>query len=140
MSMDSNRPYRSVYNNGDSIWDGAGWGAAAGIGATGIAYGASVHGAKHLSALNRNMALSFPIRDSVRNERRIDKGRKHFSEADLADRAERRGSLHAGIGKGIGHVQKAGQYAFGSGKRSIVTGAAGVLGGMLAGAGIDASR
>ncbi len=140
MAVDSNRPYRSVYNNGDSIWDGAAWGAAAGVGATGVAYGVGVHGAKHLGALNRNMAINFPMRDELRNQSRIDKGRKHFSEADLAERAEKRGNIHVGIGKGIDRVQNAGQYAFGSGRRAAITGAAGLLGGMMAGAGIDASR
>src|SRR5690606_40277527 len=56
-----------------------------------VAYGASVHGAKHLGALNRDIALNFPVRDAMRNERRMERGRKSFSEEDLRSEERRVG-------------------------------------------------
>lgn len=70
MSVDSNKPYQRVNvqaNHNDTIWNGAAWGAGAGIGAVGLTYGTTTFGAKGLDALASKVAGNKTTRMQTRN-------------------------------------------------------------------------
>jgi|GEM_PF-5798646 len=133
MPLDSNRPVQRVNNGGDGIWDGAGWGIVAGTGATALAYGASVHGAKHLRDLNTTLTGVRQGKLYEKNARWAAFGKRHYSEAALQTKALKMEQRAARMNSMLGNVQKAGDFAFGSSKRAIISGATGLLGGMIAG-------
>lgn len=137
MATESNKPMQRVHNGGDGIWDGAGWGLVAGASAMGAAYGAGVHGAKHLQNLNTSMVGKRQGKMYEDNVRRAAFGKRYHSDAALQTKALKMENRAAGINKMLGGVRAGGDFAFGSGKRAIVSGATGLLGGMMAGAGID---
>lgn len=140
MAVDSNRPYQRVHNGGDGIWDGAGWGALAGAGAVGVAYGTSVHGAKHLASLNERMMLRGNDRIAAKNRKRADAHKPHLTEADLTQKLEMRNMNSQRFGYHMGNIQGAGDFMFGGWKRAAVTAGAGLLGGMLVGGAIDQAK
>lgn len=120
MALDSNRPVQRVHNGGDGIWDGAAWGLGAGAAATGAMYGATVHGAKHLEALNDRYGSHTP---------RKPKNADYFAKRDL------RYNMNA---HRINQLGSAGSLF--SGKKALITGGVGLMGGMITGASIDALR
>ena len=134
MPLDSNRPLQRVHNGGDGIWDGAGWGAVAGAGATALAYGTAVHGAKHLQNLNTVLAGNRQGKLYENNARRAAFGKRHYSEEALQAKALKMENRAAAVNKMLGNMQKTGEFAFGSAKRTAATVTTGLLGGMIAGA------
>lgn len=137
MAVDSNKPVGRVHNGGDGIWDGAGWGAAAGVGAMGLAYGTSVHGAKHLSNLTSYAGGKLNSGMISNNSKNRLKGKRNYSENVMSKRLSNANKMTDTLISGMDNLQKAGSFGFGSGKRAIVSGATGLLGGMMAGAAID---
>jgi hypothetical protein len=137
MPLDSNRPLQRVHNGGDGIWDGAGWGVVAGAGATTVAYGTAVHGAKHLANLNAMMTGRAQARMIARNNKAIEKNKKHYSEAAMQERLTKVAKRSDRFISAMDKVGETGHFAFGSAKRAASTVATGLLGGMIAGAVID---
>lgn len=140
MALDSNKPVQNVHNGGDGIWEGAAWGLGAGVAATGLMYGATTHGAKHLSKMNMSHAGKAQGRLYEKNARNAAFGKRHLGEGALQMKAlgiEQRAGRNA---KMLTGMSSAGNFAFGSGKRAMIAGSVGLLGGMFAGAGIDASK
>lgn len=139
MAVDSNRPYNRVNvqsNNNDTIWNGAAWGAGAGIGAAGLTYGATMHGSRALSALNYKVAGNKTIREMTRADKLAAKGKPRLSDAGLDAKHDLRMDRAEVFEKRMGKVQGLGQGMF-SGKRKFATGAVGLMGGMIAGSSID---
>jgi hypothetical protein len=140
MSMDSNKPYQRVNvqaNNNDTIWNGAAWGAGAGIGAMGVTYGATMHGAKGLATLNYKAAGNKTIREMTRADKLETKGKPSMSMSTIKgmhDFRQAKADVFAGR---MGKVQGFGHTMFGSKGKMVGAAATGLMGGMLAGAGID---
>lgn len=117
MAVDSNMPYNRVNvqaNNNDTIWNGAAWGTGAGVGALGLTYGATTFGARGIDNLASKVAGSKTTRMETRNAKKV----------------------HNAMGK----VQGVGNAMFGSKKKMAASAAVGLMGGMLAGAGIDHAK
>jgi hypothetical protein len=125
MALESNRPVSRVHNGNDGIWEGAAWGMGAGAAATGMMYGASVHGAKHLQNLN-TASLG-------KKQAKLDPEALKAKGAKMEARAGRNAKMLSGM-------QAGGQFAFGSGKRAMIAGSAGLLGGALVGGVVDHSK
>lgn len=148
MPVDSNKPLQRVSvqsNHNDTIWNGAAWGAGAGIGAAGLTYGATMHGARGLSNLNYKVAGNKTVREMTRADKLKEKGKPFMSSAGIDAIHEHRMDKADAFSNKMGKVQKAGNFMFGEGphgslKRSMVAGAAGLLGGMVTGALIDSKK
>ena len=133
MAMDSNKPISRVHSSNDGIWDGAGWGMLAGPGATGLAYGTSVHAAPRIAQGIENGIVNAGINDMKRNNTRMDKGKRYFSPTTLSSRNDNR-IRRGGYGiKTMNNMHGAGKFAFGNAKSAMITGSAGLLGGALVG-------
>lgn len=140
MSMDSNKPYQRVNvqaNNNDSIWNGAAWGAGAGVGALGLTYGATTFGARGVDTLAAKSAGSKMTRMQTRNDKRMEAGKSHLTEFGLSEKREKILNRQIGIHSAMGRAQGVGSMIGGSKKRMVASAATGLMGGMLAGAGID---
>lgn len=141
MAMDSNMPYNRVSvqaNHNDTIWNGAAWGAGAGVGALGLTYGATTFGARGIDTLASKAAGSKITRMQTRNEKRQASGKKSYmTELGLSEKREAILNRQVGIHSAMGRVQGVGDAMFGSKKRIAASAAVGLMGGMLAGAGID---
>jgi hypothetical protein len=136
MAVDSNMPYQRVNvqaNNNDTIWNGAAYGAGAGLGAAGLTYGATTHGARGLDTLNSKVAGSKTTRMQTRNTDRLIDGKRAFPQNELKRNIGKVNARSGKVSKGLGHIQSAGSGMFGSKKRAIGTVATGLMGGMLAG-------
>lgn len=143
MSMDSNLPLSRVNvqaNNNDTIWNGAGYGAGAGLGAMGLTYGATVHGARALDELNFKVAGNKATRAMTRNSKRMEQGKSHFTPLGLEQKIEGIHNRSYRVANALGAPQHVGSAMFGSKKRMLGTMATGLMGGMLIGAGIDHNK
>lgn len=140
MSMDSNRPYQRVNvqaNTNDTIWNGAVWGAGAGVGAVGLTYGATTFGTRGVSNLNYKVAGNKTIREQMRNDRLKEKGKPYMSESTLSGLEDHRfNKADAFMGK-MAKVNNFGNATFGSKKKMIGAATTGLMGGMLAGSSVD---
>jgi hypothetical protein len=140
MAVDSNMPYHRVNvqaNNNDTIWNGAAWGAGAGVGALGVTYGATLHGAKGLDTLNWKAAGSKTTRTMTRNNKRAEANKSHLTPYGLESKIGGINNRAIAFSEGMGHVQNFNHSLFGSKKKMIGTAAVGLMGGMLAGGAID---
>lgn len=140
MAVDSNMPYDRVNvqaNNNDTIWNGAAIGAGAGLGAMGLTYGATTHGARGLSNLNQKSAGNKTIREQMRADRLRESGKPHLSDATLQGIQDHRFDRADAFSGKMGKVNSLGTKAFGSKKKMVGAATTGLMGGMLAGAGID---
>lgn len=140
MAIDSNRPYQRLSvqaNHNDTIWNGAAWGAGAGIGAMGLTYGVTEFGARELANLNYKVAGNKTIREQMRNDRLKAKGKPHLSEAALEGLEKMRFDKAELFEKRMAKVHHAGKFAFGSKKRMLASAATGLMGGMLIGSAVD---
>lgn len=140
MSMDSNMPLSRVSvqaNHNDTIWNGAAYGAGAGIGAMGLTYGATVHGAKGLQELNKKVAGSKATRMEMRNDKRMEAGKSHFTPMELEQNISAMKNRSLRVHNALGAPRHVGSAMFGSKKRALGTMATGLMGGMLIGSGID---
>jgi hypothetical protein len=140
MAMESNRPISRVHNGNDGIWDGAAWGMGAGAVATGMMYGASVHGAKHLSNTNMTMAGRAQGRLFENNARNAAFGKKHYGEEALQAKALKMEARAGRNAKMLSGMQAGGDFAFGSARRAMIAGSAGLLGGALVGGVVDSLK
>ncbi|MCY9186572.1 hypothetical protein [Bacillus halotolerans] len=140
MALDSNRPLTSVHNDQNGIWEGAGWGLGAGAVATGMMYGATMHGTKHLQNLNMSMLGKKQGRLYEMNERNAAFGKKAYSEEVLQRKALEMEARAGRNAKMLSTMQAGGKFAFGSGKRAMIAGATGLLGGALIGGISDSLR
>jgi hypothetical protein len=140
MAMDSNKPYQRVNvqaNNNDTIWNGAAWGAGAGIGAMGVTYGATMHGATGLEKLNYKAAGNKTVREITRAGKLQEKGKPHMSMATIKGMHDFRVAKADVFAGRMGSVRGFGNTMFGSKGKMVGAAATGLMGGMLAGAGID---
>lgn len=143
MAVDSNMPYNRVNvqaNNNDTVWNGAAWGAAAGLGTAGLAYGATMHGARHLSALNYKVAGNKTVREQMRADKLQTKGKPFMGSAALEGMQEYRLDKADAFSGKMGKIQQFGGSMFGSKKKMAASAAVGLMGGMLAGAGVDHAK
>lgn len=143
MAVDSNMPYNRVNvqaNNNDTIWNGAAWGAGAGVGALGLTYGATTFGARGVDNLATKVAGSKTTRMETRNEKKKALHKSHLSELGLQEKKEAVLKKQISVHNAMGRVQGAGSTMFGSKKRMAASAAVGLMGGMLAGAGIDHAK
>jgi hypothetical protein len=120
MALDSNRPLNRVNSGSDGIWDGAAWGLGAGAAATGMMYGATVHGSKHLDSLNQKRFVSGNNKLAAKNKLTDNRLAKRVANSEMMTYR-------------MNQMQSVGGSLFG-GKRAMLTGAAGLMGGMVAGA------
>lgn len=137
MAIDSNRPYSRVNvqaQNNDTIWNGAAWGAGAGIGAMGLTYGATTFGARGIENLNRKVAGNKATRMAQRHRKLEEVGKPSLSQSTIDDLG--RYQVEKGI-RFLGQADSANKFMFGSKKRMIASAATGLMGGMLAGGAID---
>lgn len=140
MAMDSNKPYQRVNvqaNNNDTIWNGAAWGAGAGVGVLGLTYGATTFGARGVDTLASKAAGSKITRLQTRNQKRMEANKRHYTPLGLNEKIEGVINRQMGVHTAMGHVQGFGDTLFGSKKRMIASGLTGLMGGMLAGGAVD---
>lgn len=140
MAVDSNKPYQRVSvqaNHNDTIWNGAAWGAGAGIGAIGLTYGSTVHGARGLEALNTKVAGSKMTRMQTRNDKKIEAGKDHLSPEQFDTKIEKIKARQARMTGVHNKIGGAGRAMFGSKTKMVGAAAVGLMGGMLTGAIVD---
>jgi hypothetical protein len=143
MAVDSNMPYQRVSvqaNHNDTVWNGAAWGAGAGVGALGLTYGATTFGARGVDNLSAKVAGNKTTRLMTRNEKRNAAGKSHLTSLGLEEKINGVINKQLGVHTAMGRVQGFGEAVFGGKKRLLAGAATGLLGGMVAGAVIDANK
>lgn len=121
-----------------------GWcrlGLASGAIATGLTYGATKHGVQHLDTLNIKARDSLNRRFEERNALRELNGKSHVDPDVMQSKMDARVRRAGNVSAGLGHVGKSGNYMFGEGKwgskRAAISAGVGLVGGALAGSGIN---